>query len=57
VLEPFVTQIQEKTSALKFSSVDASVLNHFSWERRLVSRQIYKQKPDATLAAWRAVMD
>ena len=40
----------------KFSSVHASVYNHFSQERRLVSRQIYKERRSATLAEWRAVM-
>jgi len=40
----------------KFVSVHASVHNHFSQERHLVSRQIYKQRRAAALAAWRAVM-
>jgi putative transposase len=40
----------------KFVSVHASVHNPFSQERHLVSRQIYKQRRAAALAAWRAVM-
>jgi len=40
----------------KFASVHASVHNHFSQERHLVSRKIYKQRRAAALAAWRGVM-
>jgi putative transposase len=40
----------------KFSSVHASVHNHFSQERHLVSRQIYKERRAAALAAWQAAM-
>jgi putative transposase len=40
----------------KFSSVHASVQNHFNQERHLVSREIYKQRRSAALAEWRAVM-
>ena len=40
----------------KFSSVHASVHNHFSQERHLVSREIYKERRSAALAEWRAVM-
>jgi putative transposase len=40
----------------KFSSVHASVHNHFSQERHLVSRKIYKERRAAALAAWRSVM-
>jgi putative transposase len=40
----------------KFAAVHASVHNHFSQERHLVSRQVYKQRRAAALAAWRAVM-
>jgi putative transposase len=39
----------------KFSSVHASVHNHFSQERHLVSRKIYKERRAAALAAWRSV--
>jgi putative transposase len=40
----------------KFASVHASVHNHFSQERHLISRQVYKQRRAAALAAWRSVM-
>ncbi len=40
----------------KFSSVHASVHNHFAQERHLVSRQVYKQRRAAALAAWHSVM-
>jgi len=40
----------------KFSSVHAQVHNHFSQERHLVSRQLYKQRRSAALAEWRSVM-
>ncbi len=40
----------------KFVSVHASIHNHFSHERHLVSRKIYKQRRAAALAAWRVVM-
>jgi len=35
----------------KFSSVHASVHNHFSQERHLISRKIYKERRAAALAA------
>jgi putative transposase len=40
----------------KFASVHASVHNHFSQERHLVSRQVYKERRSAALAEWRSVM-
>ena len=40
----------------KFSSVHASVHNHFNQERHLVSRDIYKERRSAALAEWQAVM-
>jgi len=40
----------------KFSSVHASVHNHFNHERHLVSRDIYKERRSAALAEWQAVM-
>ena len=40
----------------KFSSVHASVHNHFGQERHLVSREIYKQRRSAALAEWRSVL-
>jgi putative transposase len=40
----------------KFVSVHASVHNHFSQERQLVSREIYRERRAAALAAWRSVL-
>jgi putative transposase len=40
----------------KFSSVHARSHNHFSQERHLVSRDIYRARRSAALAEWRAVM-
>ena len=37
-------------SLQKFSSVHAQVYNHFSQERHLVARDIYKQRRSAALA-------
>jgi hypothetical protein len=38
----------------KFSSVHVQVYNLFNQERHLVTRQVYKQRRMAALAAWRA---
>ena len=40
----------------KFSSVHASVHNHFSQERHLTSRQTYKATRSAALAEWKSLM-
>lgn len=40
----------------KFTSVHASVHNHFSQERHLVSRKIYKERRAVALAAWQSVL-
>ena len=40
----------------KFASVHAQVHNHFSQERHLVSRQEYRMRRAAALAAWQSVM-
>jgi putative transposase len=40
----------------KFAAVHGTVHNHFSQERHLVSREIYKQRRSAALAEWRSVM-
>jgi putative transposase len=39
----------------KFSSVQAQVHNHFSLERHLVTREVYKQRRSAALGEWRAL--
>ena len=40
----------------KFSSVHASLHNHFSQEPHLVSREIHKQRRSAALAEWREIL-
>jgi putative transposase len=40
----------------KFTSVHASIHNHFSQERHLISRDLYRERRSAALAEWRAVM-
>ena len=40
----------------KFSTVHASVHNHFNQDRHPVSRDIYKARRYATLAEWQAVL-
>jgi len=40
----------------KFSTIHASVHNHFNHERHLISWQDYKAQRSAALAEWRAVM-
>ena len=40
----------------KFAAVHGTVHNHFTQERHLVSREIYKERRSAALAEWRAVM-
>ena len=40
----------------KFSSVHAQVHNHFSQERHLVTREIYKQRRSAALTEWGTVI-
>ena len=40
----------------KFAAVHGTLHNHFSQERHLTSRDLYRQRRSATLAEWRAVM-
>ena len=39
----------------KFSSIHAQVHNHFSQERHLVTREVYKQRRSAALVEWRGL--
>jgi putative transposase len=39
----------------KFSSIHASVHNHFNQERHLISRDLYRERRSAALAEWRAL--
>jgi putative transposase len=40
----------------KFAAVHGTVHNHFSQERHLISRDVYRKRRSAALAEWRAVM-
>ena len=40
----------------KFAAVHGTLHNHFSQERHLTSRDLYRQRRSAALAEWRAVM-
>ena len=40
----------------KFASVQASVHNHFNFERHLIDRTTYKESHSVALAEWQAVM-
>jgi putative transposase len=40
----------------KFASVHGTVHNHFSQERHLISRDLYRERRSAALAEWRSVM-
>ena len=41
----------------KFASVHAQVHNHFSQERHLISKDLYRERRSVALAEWRSVMD
>ena len=40
----------------KFAAVHGTVHNHFSQERHLISRDLYRARRSAALAEWRKVM-
>ena len=54
--ERAMSRFRRMKTLQKFSSVHASVHNHFNQERHLVSRDIYRDRRSAALAEWRAVM-
>ena len=45
-------RFRQMKSLQKFASVHANVHNHFSLERHLVDRAIYKERRSAALAEW-----
>jgi putative transposase len=53
--ERAMLRFRRMKSLQKFASVHASVHNHFSSERHLVSRQVYKQLRSAALAEWQMI--
>ena len=48
-------RFRQMKSLQKFASVHANVHNHFSSERHLVSRQVYKERRSAALAEWQMI--
>ena len=54
--ERAMLRFRQMKTLQKFSSVHASVHNHFNQERHLISRDAYKEQRSAALAEWRAVM-
>ena len=54
--ERAMSRFRRMKTLQKFASVHASVHNHFSQERHLVSHEIYKERRAAALAAWQSVM-
>jgi len=54
--ERAMQRFRRMKSLQKFASVHASVHNHFSQERHLVSREVYKERRSAALAEWQSLM-
>jgi putative transposase len=40
----------------KFASVHASLHNHFSQERHLITKDLYRERRSTALAEWRSVL-
>ena len=51
--ERAMLRFRRMRSLQKFASLHGSIHNHFNQERHLTSRQIYKDRRDAALTAWR----
>lgn len=54
--ERAMLRFRQMKTLQKFSSVHASVHNHFNQERHLISRDAYKKQRSVALAEWRTVM-
>ena len=54
--ERAMSRFRRMKTLQKFASVHGSIHNHFSQERHLVSRKIYKERRVAALVAWQAVL-
>jgi len=54
--ERAMTRFRRMKTLQKFASVHSQLHNHFNQERHLVSRETYKERRVAALAAWRLVM-
>ena len=53
--ERAMLRFRRMKSLQKFSSVHASIHNHFNQERHLINRATYKQNRSAALAEWRTL--
>jgi len=54
--ERAMTRFRRMKTLQKFAAVHSQLHNHFNQERHLVSRETYKARRVAALAAWRVVM-
>ena len=54
--ERAMLRFRQMKTLQKFASAHANVANHFNRERHLVSRQDYKLRRSAALAAWQTLM-
>src|SRR5271169_3084985 len=54
--ERAMSRFRRMKTLQKFSSVHASVHNHFNQERHLISREQYRERRSAALAEWQSVM-
>jgi putative transposase len=53
--ERAMLRFRQMKTLQKFASVHAPLHNHFTQERHLVSREIYKERRSAALAEWRSL--
>ena len=54
--ERAIERFRRMKTLQKFAAVHGTVHNHFSQERHLISRDLYRERRSAALAKWRAVM-
>jgi putative transposase len=54
--ERAMERFRRMKSLQKFAAVHGTVHNHFSQERHLISRDVYRERRSAALAEWRTVM-
>jgi putative transposase len=53
--EGAMSRFRDIKTLQKFASANASIFNHFNFDRHLISREIFKQNRSAALAEWRQV--
>ncbi|MDP3491679.1 MAG: DDE-type integrase/transposase/recombinase [Hyphomonadaceae bacterium] len=54
--ERAIERFRRMKTLQKFAAVHGTVHNHFSQERHLISRDLYRERRSGALAEWRAVM-